>query len=950
MAAFRMSLTFSSTTSKFSCLRLALRRSSSLSLRQGTAEQFGRHCVRNRCFSSAETPCLRPGTGLTSCGNVLSRNFDGRALSSAQLFHRTVLYRPEQYFLQNRPFSGLGGGQDDGNSSSSSSGSDGGEEGEGDGLSGGEGGGPADQPTMAYTPPPMSALTTMTVPEVFSNVPLVPVSRNPVFPRFIKIVEISNKPLMDLLRKKVRLAQPYIGVFLKKDDGNESEVITNLEEVYDIGTFAQIHEMQDLGERIRMIVMGHRRIKLLGQLALEQVEPADVETGEAPPGPSETVSHLESVLTSQETPPELDTEPLETEPPDQNLMVETENVTHDKFQMTTEVKALTAEVVKTIRDIIALNPLYRESVAQMIHAGQKVIDNPVYLSDLGAALTSAESFELQEVLEETNITKRLMQALALLKKEYELSKLQQRLGREVEEKVKTTHRKYMLQEQLKIIKKELGLEKDDKDAVAEKFKERLKELTVPSAVMEVIDEELNKLSFLDPHSSEFNVTRNYLDWLTSMPWGKYSEENLDLAQARAVLEEDHYGMDDVKNRILEFIAVSQLRGSVQGKILCFYGPPGVGKTSIARSIARALSREYFRFSVGGMTDVAEIKGHRRTYVGAMPGKVIQCLKKTKTENPLVLIDEVDKIGRGYQGDPSSALLELLDPEQNANFLDHYLDVSVDLSKVLFICTANVTDTIPEPLRDRMEMIDVSGYVAQEKLAIAEKYLVPKARLDAGVSEEKVSLDENAISALIKSYCRESGVRNLEKQIQKVFRKAAYKLVNGDAEHVTVMAENLQDYVGKPIFTSERMYANTPPGVVMGLAWTSLGGSTLYIETSLRMPRESEAKEGSLELTGQLGDVMQESGKIAYTFAKAFIGEKDPGNNFLAASHLHLHVPEGATPKDGPSAGCTIVTALLSLAVGKPIRQNVAMTGELSLTGKVLPVGGIKEKTIAEGLL
>ncbi|XP_035667677.1 lon protease homolog, mitochondrial-like [Branchiostoma floridae] len=950
MAAFRMSLTFSSATSKLSCLRLALRRSSSLSLRQDLAGQIGKRCARNWCFSAAETPCFRPGTGLTSYSNVQSRTFrglDGRALSSTQqLLHRNLLHNSGQYYLQNRPFSGLGGGQDDGNSSSSSSGSDGGEEGEGDGLSGGEGGGPGDQPPMSYTPPPMSALTTMTVPEVFPNVPLVPVSRNPVFPRFIKIVEISNKPLMELLRKKVRLAQPYIGVFLKKDDSNESEVITNLEEVYDIGTFAQIHEMQDLGERIRMIVMGHRRIKLLGQLALEQVEPADVETGEVPPGPSETVTHLESVLTSQDAPPAADPEPLDAEAPDQTLMVETENFTHDKFQMTTEVKALTAEVVKTIRDIIALNPLYRESVAQMIHAGQKVIDNPVYLSDLGAALTSAESYELQEVLEETNIPKRLMQALALLKKEYELSKLQQRLGREVEEKVKMTHRKYMLQEQLKIIKKELGLEKDDKDAVAEKFKERLKELTVPSAVMEVIDEELNKLSFLDPHSSEFNVTRNYLDWLTSMPWGKYSEENLDLARARAVLEEDHYGMDDVKNRILEFIAVSQLRGSVQGKILCFYGPPGVGKTSIARSIARALSREYFRFSVGGMTDVAEIKGHRRTYVGAMPGKVIQCLKKTKTENPLVLIDEVDKIGRGYQGDPSSALLELLDPEQNANFLDHYLDVSVDLSKVLFICTANIIDTIPEPLRDRMEMIDVSGYVAQEKLAIAEKYLVPKARLDAGVSEEKVSLDEDAISALIKSYCRESGVRNLEKQIQKVFRKAAYKLVNGDAEHVTVMAENLQDYVGKPIFTSERMYANTPPGVVMGLAWTSLGGSTLYIETSLRLPRDSEFKEGSLELTGQLGDVMKESGKIAYTFAKSFLTEKDPDNNFLSTSHLHLHVPEGATPKDGPSAGCTIVTALLSLAVGKPIRQNVAMTGELSLTGKVLPVGGIKEKTIA----
>ncbi|CAO2641083.1 Lon protease homolog, mitochondrial, partial [Lemmus lemmus] len=446
-----------------------------------------------------------------------------------------------------------------------------------------------------------------------------------------------------------------------------------------------------------------------------------------------------------------------------------------------------------------------------------------------------------------------------------------------------------------------------------------------------------------------SVTRNYLDWLTSIPWGRQSDENLDLGRAQAVLEEDHYGMEDVKKRVLVspaarapslFIAVSQLRGSTQGKILCFHGPPGVGKTSIARSIARALGREYFRFSVGGMTDVAEIKGHRRTYVGAMPGKIIQCLKKTKTENPLVLIDEVDKIGRGYQGDPSSALLELLDPEQNANFLDHYLDVPVDLSKVLFICTANVTDTIPEPLRDRMEMINVSGYVAQEKLAIAERYLVPQARALCGLDENKAQLSAAVLTLLIKQYCRESGVRNLQKQVEKVLRKAAYKIVSGEAETVQVTPENLQDFVGKPVFTVERMYDVTPAGVVMGLAWTAMGEHPCHVMGS------REDKDGSLEVTGQLGDVMKESARIAYTFARAFLMEHDPDNDFLVTSHIHLHVPEGATPKDGPSAGCTIVTALLSLALGQPVLQNLAMTGEVSLTGKVLPVGGIKEKTIA----
>ncbi|XP_016521437.1 lon protease homolog, mitochondrial isoform X2 [Poecilia formosa] len=810
------------------------------------------------------------------------------------------------------------------------SGEDGGE----NAASGGdESGGNGDAP---YSGPQMTALTPMMVPEVFPNVPLIAVSRNPVFPRFIKIIEVKNKGLMELLRRKVRLAQPYAGVFMKKDDNNESDVVESLDSIYSTGTFVQIHEMQDLGDKLRMIVMGHRRIRITRQLEVEaedvlasphwsasEPEPQIKATARRKSKrsrkdqPTSLAEQLENKVSEADLSPEL--QPL---PYSNILMVEVDNVQHEQFTVTEEVKALTAEIVKTIRDIIALNPLYRESVLQMMQAGQRVVDNPIYLSDMGAALTGAESQELQDVLEETNIPKRLYKALSLLKKEYELSKLQQRLGREVEEKIKQTHRKYLLQEQLKIIKKELGLEKDDKEAIEDKFRERLKDRNVPQHIMDVINEELNKLGLLDNHSSEF--------------------------KAREVLEEDHYGMDDVKKRILEFIAVSQLRGSTQGKILCFYGPPGVGKTSIARSIARALNRQYFRFSVGGMTDVAEIKGHRRTYVGAMPGKMIQCLKKTKTENPLVLIDEVDKIGRGYQGDPSSALLELLDPEQNSNFLDHYLDVPVDLSKVLFICTANVTDTIPEPLRDRMEMINVSGYVAQEKLAIAERYLVPQLRTLCGLTEEKASISPDALGLLIRQYCRESGVRNLQKQIEKVFRKVAFHIVSGAKDSVAVSSDNLHDYVGKPVFTVDRMYDVTPPGVVMGLAWTALGGSTLFIETSLCRPQGgAEAKgEGTLEVTGQLGDVMKESAKIASTFARAFLMTKEPENNFLVSSHLHLHVPEGATPKDGPSAGCTIVTALLSLATNRSVRQNVAMTGEVSLTGKILPVGGIKEKTIA----
>ncbi|KAK7871847.1 hypothetical protein R5R35_006441 [Gryllus longicercus] len=791
---------------------------------------------------------------------------------------------------------------------------------------------------------------TVAVPEVWPQLPLIAISRNPVFPRFIKLVEITNPVLIDLIRRKVKLNQPYAGLFLKKSDEHEADVVNNLKDVYSVGTFAQIHEMQDLGDKLRLVVMAHRRIRITGQIIDDMDAPSE-ETEERRRRRRRKRKAAEeesaSVNSEKQVEAEVTASAAGTPPPKPQpvLMVQVENVIHEKFRQTEEVKALTQEVIKTIRDIISLNPLYRESLQQMLHQGQRVVDNPVYLSDLGAALTGAEASELQQVLEEMDIPKRLMLSLSLLKKEYELSKLQQKIGREVEEKVKQQHRKYILHEQLKVIKKELGLEKDDKDAIEEKFRERIKEKTVPKAVMEVLDEELHKLSFLESHSSEFNVTRNYLDWLTSLPWGITSKENLGLKQAIDILDEDHYGMEDVKKRILEFIAVSQLKGTTQGKILCFYGPPGVGKTSIARSIARALNREYFRFSVGGMTDVAEIKGHRRTYVGAMPGKVIQCLKKTKTENPLILIDEVDKIGKGYQGDPSSALLEMLDPEQNANFLDHYLDVPVDLSKVLFICTANVLETIPEPLRDRMEMIDMSGYVAEEKMAIAKQYLVPQAMNDSGLHNDQVHIKDDALQLLIKSYCRESGVRNLQKHIEKVVRKVAFKVVKQEAAKIDVSSENLHDFVGKPMFTHDRMYESTPPGVVMGLAWTAMGGSTLFIETTTRRPHD-DSSEGSLELTGHLGDVMKESAKIALTVARNFMKKEDPKNNFLYSSHLHLHVPEGATPKDGPSAGCTIVTALLSLAKNSPIRQDVAMTGEVSLMGKILPVGGIKEKTIA----
>lgn len=581
------------------------------------------------------------------------------------------------------------------------------------------------------------------------------------------------------------------------------------------------------------------------------------------------------------------------------------------------------------------------------------MDNPIYLSDLGASLTGGDTSELVKVLEEPNVKERLAHTLSLLKKEYELIKLQQKIGKEVEDKVKSVQRKYLLQEQLKVIRKELGMEKDDGESIIEKFQARMTEMTLPEHVKVVIDEELSKLRFLDSHSSEFSVTRNYLDWLTTIPWGISSAENLDLSQAEEVLNRDHYGLEDVKKRILEFIAVSNLKGSVQGKIILLSGPPGVGKTSVAKSVANALGRKFFRFSVGGLSDVAELKGHRRTYVGAMPGKAVQAIKKTKTENPVILIDEVDKMGRGWQGDPTAALLEMLDPEQNSSFLDHYLDVSIDLSKVLFVCTANTLDTIPEPLRDRMEVIDISGYVAEEKMEIARTYLIPQVLEITGLKVKEIEITDDALNTLIKSYCRESGVRNLRKQLEKIYRKTAYRVVKEGKDAVQITSDNLGDYVGKPVYLQDKLYPVTPPGVCMGLAWTSHGGSSLYIETVVQQRgKKKENGTGSIEFTGNLGDVMKESVRIAYTFAKVFMADLtsesdgEGANSFLLERQVHLHVPEGATPKDGPSAGCTIVTAILSLAMGKPVRPNLAMTGEISLTGKMLPVGGIKEKVIA----
>jgi ATP-dependent Lon protease len=602
-----------------------------------------------------------------------------------------------------------------------------------------------------------------------------------------------------------------------------------------------------------------------------------------------------------------------------------------------EVKAYAMALIKEIKELLPLNPLYSEELKQYLSHFSP--NEPSLLADFSAALTTANGQQLQEILETLPLIPRMEKSLALLRKEREVAELQGQISNQVNQQVSAQQREFFLKEQLKVIQKELGISKDDKTADADEFQARLKELVLPEAAQKRIDEELNKLSYLEIGSPEYGVTRNYLDWATSVPWGKYSEDILDLPHARKVLAEHHDGLEDVKERIVEFLAVGSFRGEISGSILLLVGPPGTGKTSIGRSVADALGREFYRFSLGGMRDEAEIKGHRRTYVGALPGKLIQALKEVKVSNPVIMLDEIDKVGASYQGDPASALLEVLDPEQNSEFMDHYLDLRVDLSKVLFICTANQLDTIPGPLLDRMETIRLSGYIAEEKLAIARNHLWPRLLERHGVEDEQIRINDAGLKYVIDAYCREAGVRNLEKQMARVIRKGVVKLLEGEEEKIRVGKKDIEILLGKPPFGNDKPLRGL--GVVTGLAWTSMGGATLAVEAS-----QVHTLNRGFKLTGQLGDVMKESAEIAYSYLMANLKDYGCPRDYFDTSMVHLHVPEGATPKDGPSAGVTIATALLSMARKERIRRPLAMTGELTLTGQVLPVGGIREKVIA----
>ncbi|MCG6860149.1 MAG: endopeptidase La [Chromatiaceae bacterium] len=601
-----------------------------------------------------------------------------------------------------------------------------------------------------------------------------------------------------------------------------------------------------------------------------------------------------------------------------------------------QVKAYAMAVINTIKELLPLNPLYVEELRMFLDRFGP--EDPSHLSDFAASLTTSTKEQLQEVLETVDLLQRMEKVLVLLNNELELARAQQKIRHSVEERMQTQQREFFLREQLKAIQKELGIAKDDRTAELDRFNERIKKLTLTDEAKKRVDEEMDKLAMLETGSPEYAVTRNYLDWITLLPWGSHSQDKLNLKRARRVLDRDHYGLKDVKERILEFLAVGIMKGEIAGSIILLVGPPGVGKTSIGRSIADALGRRFYRFSVGGIRDEAEIKGHRRTYIGAMPGKFLQAMKDAGTANPVIMLDEIDKIGASFHGDPASALLEVLDPEQNNDFLDHYLDLRFDLSKVLFVCTANQLDSIPSPLLDRMEVIQLSGYIASEKLQIANKYLLPRQIERAGLEKGAIKLDKGTLNALIEGYARDAGVRRLEKQLGKIVRKGTVKMLEGVEPPIQVATADLKEYLGSPVFRDERRL--TGPGLVTGLAWTAMGGATLNIEAV-----RTHSFNRGFKLTGQLGDVMKESAEIAYGYLVSRAEEFGADPAFFEKAFIHVHVPAGATPKDGPSAGITIASALLSLARNRPVRR-IAMTGEITLTGEVFPVGGVREKLIA----
>jgi len=605
-----------------------------------------------------------------------------------------------------------------------------------------------------------------------------------------------------------------------------------------------------------------------------------------------------------------------------------------------KLDALSNNLRQVFSELIQIAPNLSEEHTGMLSNIQK----PARLADRAVSLLTVPNPEKQDILEELDVKKRVEKAIKVLTKEIQRIKLGEEIQTEVHDEIAKSQREYYLREQMKAIKRELG--EDESQVELNEIEEAIKKAKMPEDAEKVALKELDRLTKIPTQSPEYTVARTYLDWLTDLPWSSSSEDSIDVKESKKILDEDHYGLEKVKERIIEYLAVRALKmkkepdSAIRGPILCFAGPPGVGKTSLGKSIAKSMGREFVRISLGGVRDEAEIRGHRRTYIGALPGRIIQSLKKAGTNNPVFMLDEIDKLGMDFRGDPSSALLEVLDPEQNGTFADHYLEVDFDLSKVMFIATANYQDPIPPALKDRMEVIDFSGYIEDEKLQIAKKHLIPKQLKENALTTSDVTLDDASIKELMSSYTREAGVRNLEREIANVYRKVARDKVEKNSKKIRVTKKKISEYLGAPRFYSDIAERTTKPGVVTGLAWTAAGGDILFIEAS-----QMKGK-GNLTLTGQLGDVMKESATAAMTFVRSNSDALSLAEDFNEKSDIHVHVPAGAIPKDGPSAGVGMLTSIVSLLSGKPVKSKLAMTGEITLRGNVLPIGGVKEKVTA----
>ncbi|MGM0417720.1 MAG: endopeptidase La [Thermodesulfobacteriota bacterium] len=718
-----------------------------------------------------------------------------------------------------------------------------------------------------------------------SRIPIMPLIDVTLFPKMVLPLVVKHdqgKKLIDDAMASDRI----VGFTVSKKGKDEENPAA--EDLYEIGCGAVILKMAKADEnRVQLLVQGVKRFRLKNIIQEEPYITAEIEQIE---------------------------EPAET----------------DK-----EIEAISKNLLDLYQSIIELSPGLPQEMVQLA----KTIEEPAVLADMVASTINATPEEKQGVLEIIDLKKRLKEVTRLVNYQLEILQIGSKIQSQIKEDMNQKQKEYYLRQQMKAIQQELG-ETDDTNLEVEEYREKIEKSDMPEEAKNEAERELKRLSRMHPSSSEYTVASTYLDWVTSLPWNESTKDNLDIKAARKILDDDHFGLEKPKKRIIEYLAVRKLKPDSKGPILCFAGPPGTGKTSLGRSIANALGREFVRIALGGIRDEAEIRGHRRTYVGALPGRVIQGIRRAEKNNPVFILDEVDKLGNDFRGDPSSALLEVLDPEQNNTFVDHYLDVPFDLSGVMFITTANVVHTIPPALKDRMEIIELTGYTEDEKIKIANKYLIPRQRDAHGLNSKQIRFTNGAIKHIISDYTREAGLRNLEREIASVIRGVASEIAQEEAESVNVQVNTLSKYLGPAKITPESKPSVDSPGVALGLAWTPAGGDVLYVEAAAM-----EGKKG-LTLTGQMGDVMKESVNAALSFIRSNQKKLNIPENFFESHELHIHVPAGAIPKDGPSAGVTMLAAIASLALNKKINKELAMTGEITLRGEVLPVGGIKEKVLA----